>query len=80
MANAMHVRKPFMPKAPIWLMRVAAWGYELCAKLTGTQPALNYDKVAEAVIPGHWICSSEKWQKLTQQKFTPLKKGLEKSF
>ena len=80
MANAMHVRKPFMPKAPVWTMHVAAWIYELCAKLTGTQPALNYDKVAEAVIAGHWICSSEKWRKLTDQKFTPLKKGLEQSF
>ncbi len=80
MANAMHVRKPFMPHAPIWMMRVAAWMYELCARITGTQPALNYDKVAEAVIPGHWICSSEKWRKLTGQQFTTLKKGLEQSF
>ncbi len=80
MANAMQVRKPFMPKAPVWLMHVAAWVYEACAKITGNQPALNYDKVAEAVIPGHWICSSEKWQQLTNQKFTPLKKGLEQSF
>ncbi len=80
MANAMHVRKPLMPKAPVWMMRIAAWIYELCAKITGTQPALNYDKVAEAVIPGHWICSSEKWRKLTNQQFTPLKKGLEQSF
>ena len=80
MAQAMHVRKPFMPKAPVWLMRAAAWTYEKSAKLTGAQPALNYDKVAEAVIPGHWICSSEKWRTLTGQKFTPLKKGLEQSF
>lgn len=80
MANAMHVCKPLMPKAPVWMMRIAAWIYELCAKITGTQPALNYDKVAEAVIPGHWICSSEKWRKLTNQQFTPLKKGLEQSF
>lgn len=80
MANAMHVRKPFMPKAPVWMMHVAAWIYELCAKVTGNQPALNYDKVAEAIIPGHWVCSSEKWRKLTNQSFTPLKKGLEQSF
>ncbi len=80
MARAMHVRKPFMPKAPLWLMRGAAWIYERCAKLTGTQPALNYDKVAEAVIPGHWICSGAKWRTLTGQKFTPLQKGLEQSF
>lgn len=80
MARAMHVKKPFMPKAPVWLMRLAAFGYELVARMGGIQPALNYDKVAEAVIPGHWICSSEKWRKLTGQKFTPLKKGLEQSF
>lgn len=80
MANAMHVRKPFMPKAPGWLMHVAAWIYEGFAKVFGVQPALNYDKVAEAVIQGHWICSSEKWRKLTNQQFTPLKKGLEQSF
>lgn len=80
MAQAMRVRKPFMPKAPVWLMRVAAWLYEGVAKLTGTQPALNYDKVSEAVIAGHWVCSSEKWRRLTGQEFTPLKKGLEQSF
>ena len=80
MARAMHVKKPFMPKAPVWLMRVAAFGYETISRVTGIQPALNYDKVAEAVIPGHWICSSKKWRNLTGQQFTPLKKGLEQSF
>ena len=80
MAQAMHVRKPFMPKAPVWMMRLAARLYECCAKLTGAQPALNYDKVAEAIIPGHWICSNQKWCKLTGQQFTTLKKGLEQSF
>lgn len=80
MAKAMHTRKPFMPKAPVWLMRTAAWIYEGCAKISSTQPALNYDKVAEAVIPGHWICSGEKWRNLTGQAFTPLEKGLEQSF
>ncbi len=80
MAEAMHVRKPFMPKAPVWMMRVAAFIYEMCARITGTQPALNYDKVAEAAIAGHWICSNKKWVKLTSQTFTTLKKGLEQSF
>ena len=80
MAQAMHCRKPFMPKAPKPLMYVAAWIYELVARVTGAQPALNYDKVAEAVIPGHWICSNEKWVKLTGQTFTPLADGLKKSF
>lgn len=80
MARAMKCSKPFMPNAPKWLMNVAAFGYETCARLTGTLPALNYDKVTEATIPGHWICSGEKWTKLTGQQFTPLKEGLAKSF
>lgn len=80
MANAMHVKKPFMPQAPHWLMNAAAWIYETAARITGAQPALNYDKVKEAVIPGHWICSNAKWVKLTGQQFTPLSEGLKKSF
>lgn len=80
MAKAMNVRKPFMPNAPKWMMNVAAKIYEGCAKITGTQPALNYDKVTEATIPGHWICSGKKWQTLTGQQFTSLKEGLKKSF
>ena len=80
MARAMKCSKPFMPNAPKWLMKAAAFGYETCARLTGTLPALNYDKVTEATIPGHWICSGEKWVKLTGQQFTPLKEGLAKSF
>ena len=80
MARAMHCRKPFMPSAPEWLLRVAAWVYEMAARVTGARPALNYDKVTEAVIPGHWICSGKKWQTLTGQKFTPLAEGLKKSF
>lgn len=80
MARAMKCGKPFMPNAPKWLLRVAALGYELCARVTGTLPALNYDKVTEATIPGHWICSNKKWVQLTGQQFTPLKEGLKKSF
>jgi len=80
MAQAMNVRKPFMPNAPKWMMNAAAKIYEGCAKITGTLPALNYDKVTEATIPGHWICSGKKWQTLTGQQFTPLKEGLKKSF
>ena len=80
MAAAMGCSKPFMPNAPVWAMRLAAWVYEVAARVTGAQPALNYDKVTEAVIPGHWICSGKKWASLTGQKFTPLKEGLKKSF
>lgn len=80
MARAMNVSKPFMPNAPKWMLQAAAAIYETCAKLTGTLPALNYDKVTEATIPGHWICSGRKWQTLTGQTFTPLKDGLKKSF
>lgn len=80
MARAMGVRKPFMPNAPRWLLHVAAALYSLAARLTGSQPALNYDKVKEAVIPGHWICSGAKWRALSGQQFTPLDEGLKKSF
>ena len=80
MARAMNVHKPFMPNAPKWMMRTAAWIYELAAHISGAQPALNYDKVTEATIPGHWICSGKKWQTLTGQQFTPLAEGLKKSF
>ncbi len=80
MARAMHCRRPFMPQAPKWLLKTAAFTYETIARITGTQPALNYDKVTEATIPGHWICSSKKWTDLTGQHFTPLKEGLKKSF
>ncbi len=80
MAAAMGVKKPFMPNAPQWLMRAAAFVYETAARVTGAQPALNYDKVTEAVIPGHWICSGKKWADLTGQKFSSLPEGLKKSF
>ena len=80
MACAMNCSKPFMPSAPEWMMRLAAKLYEGWARLTGIEPALNYDKVTEAVIDGHWICSAKKWTDLTGQTFTPLKEGLKKSF
>ena len=80
MACAMKCKKPFMPSAPVWMMKAAAKIYELCAKISNTQPALNYDKVTEAIIDGHWVCSGKKWVLLTGQKFTPLKEGLHKSF
>ena len=80
MARAMRCHKPFMPSAPRWLMNAAAFVYQTVARVTGAQPALNYDKVTEATVPGHWICSSQKWTGLTGQVFTPLKEGLAKSF
>jgi nucleoside-diphosphate-sugar epimerase len=80
MANAMQVRPPFMPKAPGWMLHIAAAIYSLSARLTGVQPALNYDKIKEAQIPGHWICDGSKWRTSSKQKFTPLEAGLQKSF
>ncbi len=80
MARAMRVKKPFMPNAPVWMLKLAAALYSYTARLTGAQPALNYDKVKEAIIPGHWICSGKKWSQLSGQKFTPLEEGLKKSF
>ncbi len=80
MAAAMGVRKPFMPNAPLWVLKIAANIYSFFARISGSQPALNYDKVKEAVIAGHWICSSAKWRELSRQEFTSLDEGLKKSF
>ena len=80
MATAMGTRKPFMPQAPGWALHIAAAIYSLTARLTGAQPALNYDKIKEAQIPGHWICDGSKWRILSGQSFTPLEEGLKKSF
>lgn len=80
MAHAMKVRQPYMPNAPLWVLKLAAWLYSLVARITGVQPALNYDKVKEASIPGHWICSSQKWRALSGQTFTALEDGLRKTF
>ena len=80
MAHAMGVQKPFMPNAPVWLLKLAACVYSCTARITGAQPALNYDKVREAIIPGHWICSGKKWQQISGQDFTSLEDGLKKSF
>ena len=80
MARAMNCHRPFMPSAPKWLLNAAAFVYETLARVSGAQPALNYDKVTEATVKGHWICSNHKWTSLTGQQFTPLKEGLEKSF
>ena len=80
MARAMGVRKPFMPQAPGWMLHLAAACYSLAARVTGSQPALNYDKIKEAQIPGHWICDGSKWRSLSGQKFTPLEIGLNKSY
>ncbi len=80
MAKAMGVKKPIMPRAPLWALKLAAALYSLSARIMGVQPALNYDKVKEASIRGHWICSSEKWRSLTKQVFTPLDEGLKNSF
>ncbi|MGB2578888.1 nucleoside-diphosphate-sugar epimerase [Elusimicrobium simillimum] len=80
MAAAMKVKKPFMFTAPLWVLKIVAFVYETLARFFGFAPALNYDKVREAAIPGHWVCSSKKWVTLTGQQFTTLEEGLKKSF
>ena len=80
MAAAMGRPKPIIFSLPYFALEIAAFIYESAARITGAQPALNYDKIKEAHIKGHWVCSPKKWTALTGQKFTPLKEGLEKSF
>jgi len=80
MARAMGKKPPFMFTAPLWVLKIIAFFYQSSAKIFNFAPALNYDKVKEAAIKGHWAASSAKWCSLTGQKFTPLDEGLKKSF
>ncbi|WP_428897421.1 Nucleoside-diphosphate-sugar epimerase [Parelusimicrobium proximum] len=81
MAKAMGKRfAPVMFTAPKFVLYIVAFFYELFARIFRFEPALNYDKVREATIKGHWICTSSKWIALTEQKFTTLDDGLKKTF
>ena len=80
MADAMGKPRPLMFNLPYFLLEAAAFVYESAARVFSITPALNYDKIKEASIKGHWTCSSRKWTTLTGQEFTPLEQGLKKSF
>ena len=80
LALAMGVKKPLVLNLPPMLLKFAGFCYGTIAKITHTVPALNYDKVAEALAPGHWACSSKKWVNLTNQKFLSLDEGLKKTY
>jgi nucleoside-diphosphate-sugar epimerase len=76
MSQAMGEREPLMITAPRIVLRIIAWAYQVGAKLFGFTPALNYDKVKEACVKGHWICDTSKWTRLTGQSFTTLLEGV----
>lgn len=80
MADAMDKPKPIMFSAPYFMLEAVAFVYESIARVFSITPALNYDKIKEAAIKGHWVCSSQKWAALTGQQFTPLAEGLKKTF
>ncbi len=80
LAAAMHVKKPIILNLPPMMLKFAGACYGFIAKITHTVPALNYDKVAEALAPGHWACSSKKWVDLTNQKFLSLEEGLKETY
>ena len=77
---AMGVKKPIILNLPPALLKLAGFCYGNIAKIMNTVPALNYDKVAEALAPGHWACSSKKWVNLTGQKFLSLDEGLKETY
>lgn len=80
MAENMGVKKPKIIKIPISIMKLTALSYELISYLFKTKPILNRDKVREAKAK-HWILDPSKWEKKTGfYNWTPLKKGLKKSF
>jgi len=80
LAAAMNVKKPIILNLPPVFLKFAGLCYGFIAKITHTVPALNYDKVAEALAPGHWACSSKKWINLTGQKFLSLDEGLKETY
>ena len=80
LAHAMNVKKPLILNLPPFLLKFAGLCYGFIAKITHTVPALNYDKVAEVLAPGHWACSSKKWVNLTNQKFLSLDEGLKETY
>ncbi len=80
LAAAMRVKKPIILNLPPILLKLAGTCYGFIARITHTVPALNYDKVAEALAPGHWACSSKKWVDLTGQKFLSLDEGLKVTY
>lgn len=80
LAFAMGVKKPLVLNLPTLFLKLAGFGYGTVAKITHTVPALNYDKVAEAITPGHWACSPKKWITLTGQKFLSLDEGLRETY
>lgn len=80
MAAAMNRPRPIMTRLPRFMLEFAAFIYELIARIFKISPALNYDKIKEADIKGHWVCTPQKWITLTGQQFIPLEEGLKKSF
>ena len=80
LAHAMNLKKPLILNLPPVLLKFAGLCYGFIARITHTVPALNYDKVAEALAPGHWACSSKKWVKITGQKFLSLEAGLKETY
>jgi nucleoside-diphosphate-sugar epimerase len=80
MARAMGSPAPLLLPLPYFMLEVIAFLYEAAARIFGFAPALNYDKIKEARIKGHWTCSPQKWIDLTGQTFTALDYGLKESF
>ena len=80
LAFTMGVKKPLVLNLPPVLLKCAGFFYTVIAKITHTVPALNYDKVAEALAPGHWACSPKKWITLTSQNFLSLDDGLKETY
>ena len=80
LAFAMTVKKPIILNLPPLLLRLAGLCYGTIARIFHTVPALNYDKVAEALADGHWACSPKKWIETTGQKFLSLDEGLKETY
>ncbi len=80
LSKVLEIKTPKMFSFPKSLLQIVAFFYEISARIFKHTPALNYDKVEEVCVLGHWICTSKKWISITNQKFISLQEGLIKSY
>jgi len=62
-------RKIHFINVPTWIAALGIRFYQFFAKRMNLFPLLNYDKINEINIKGHWLCNSHVWTSVTGQTF-----------
>ena len=65
-------RKIHFINIPVGLAAFGIRFYQFFAKRLNASPLLNYDKINEMNIKGHWLCNSHAWTQATGQTFRSL--------